>query len=72
MAIEAISQTQTLFRNRRGLMEEKNARKSDVKEVTAHLKLIEQNQKIILQNQNETISKLDQTMSDHKNLVNQV
>ena len=70
VAIKAISQT--LFRNRRGLMGEKKARKSDAKEVIAHLKLIEQNQIKILQNQNETISKLDQTMSDHENLVNQV
>ena len=48
-------------------MEEKKARKSDVKDVIAHLNLIEQNQIRILQNQNQNISKLDQTMSDHKN-----
>ena len=77
VAIDEISET--LIRNRRGLMEEKLARKSKVNEFISQMKIMQQNednviknQKVMLQHLSVIIQNQNQIMTEHVDLANQL
>ena len=67
-AIEEIADA--LLRNRRGIMGEKQARKSEVTDIISQMKNLQQNQNEVIKNQNIILQRLIEIMSNQNQSVN--
>ena len=67
-AIEEIADA--ILRNRRGIMEEKQARKSEVIDIISQMKNLQQNQNEVIKNKNIILQRLSEIMSNQNQSMN--